>query len=107
MEQMSSAAGLNTHSDLVYIKVTLQTEKRIGYSVNDADSFKIYMEKIRLHPYSTLYRERKPFRCNNDLNMKDYANVIKYREYFYILDVGKAFLNHSQKPDTISVNISR
>lgn len=63
------------------------------------------MKKIRLDPYSTPYRERKTFRCNNEFNMKSYANVTKYREYLYILDVGKAFLNHSQKPDNLSVNI--
>lgn len=99
------SSNLNIHSDLVYIKVELQIEKKIDYSVNDADSFKIHMKKIRLDPYSTPYRERKTFRCNNDFNMKSYANVIKYREYLYILDVGKAFLNHSQKPDNLSVNI--
>lgn len=101
MEQTSYVADLNTLSVLVYIDITLQIGK-----TNGAETFKIHTEKNRLGPYPTPQRERKLSRCNDNLNMKNYANVIKYREYLYT-NVREALLNHSQNQDTISVNVSR
>lgn len=45
MEQMNYVADLNTLSDLVYIDITLQIGKTIGYSVNGAETFEIHTEK--------------------------------------------------------------
>lgn len=64
---------------------------------------KFIRKKIRLGPYTTPRSERKLSRYNDNLNMKNYVNVIKYREYLYT-DVREALLNHSKNPDTISVN---